>query len=118
MLGTIEDVSARAALGRSRAYFAGWPLLDGVKMIIPYRDQNGKRNGFLAAEAVYNLNGRKLGRLSGQRVIDSRGEVVAEISGDLLTITRPLPWPARAIDAFRSALRHFGINRLNELPDQ
>ena len=86
-------------------------------MIIPYRDQNGKRNGFQAGDAVYNLSGRKLGRLAGQHVVDSHGELIAEVTGDQLTIIRPLPWPARALDALRSTLRHVGIARLNEVPD-
>ena len=86
-------------------------------MIIPYRDERGRRNGFLAGDVVYNLSGRRLGKLIGDQVIDAKLETVAEVRGDQLTMVRRLPWPARTIDAIRSALRHVGLMPLHEAPD-
>ena len=86
-------------------------------MIVPYRDENGKRNGFLAGGAVFNLNGRKLGQLVGHQVYDQKGISVAEVDGDQLVVIKPLPWAARTIDGIRTTLRHLGISRLNEVPD-
>jgi hypothetical protein len=91
--------------------------IEGEAVIIPFKDEGGSRNGFLAGEAVYNLNGRRIGRLVGEQVFDQRGEVVATVRDDQLTMVRSLPWAARMVDAFRSALRHLGLIRLRELPD-
>jgi hypothetical protein len=86
-------------------------------MIIPFRDERGRRNGFLAGEAVYNLNGRRIGRLVAEHVFDPKDNVVAEVHGDILTFTKPTPWSIRATDALRSALRHMGVKPLHEVPD-
>jgi hypothetical protein len=86
-------------------------------MILPYRDKDGKRNGFLASGAVYTINGRKLGNLLGHQVFDSKGVVVAEVEDDQLSLIKPLPWTTRTVDSIRSTLRHLGLMPVRELSD-